>query len=240
MSGDLNVLAAVRSALHSEPRVHPTIGPIHLAYAAGDLLMEGEVDHIAGKKLALEAAARVPGVDGIIDRLRVRPSTPMGDGDIRDKVRDALLEDSTLGSCVIRVWDQERLETMREPPDATGTINVRVEDGIVTLDGDVTGAGQKRLAGVLAWWVPGSRDVINGIGVSPPEPDTEAAITDAVIEVLEKDPFVNAESIRVFTRQGVVTLDGAVPRAAEQKLAEDDAWFVFGVDKVVNRLGVRP
>ena len=96
MSDDRSVLDAVRSALHSEPRVHPTEGPIHLAFVDGDLTMEGEVDHIAGKKLALEAAARVPGVANIVDRLRVRPATPMGDGEIRDKVRDALLEEITL------------------------------------------------------------------------------------------------------------------------------------------------
>ena len=109
----------------------------------------------------------------------------------------------------------------------------------MTLDGDVAGPGQKRLAGVLAWWVPGSRDVINGIGVTPPEQDSEAAMTDAVLQVLEKDPFVDSESIRVHTRHSVVWLDGTVPREAELKLAEDDAWYVFGVDKVVNRLAVR-
>ena len=239
MSDERSVLDAIRSALLSEPRVHPTEGPIHLAFVNGDLTMDGEVDHIAGKKLALEAAARVPGVANIVDRLRVRPATPMGDGEIRDKVRDALLEEITLESCTIRVLDQGRLETVREPADAVGTIDVRVEDGIVTLDGDVAGPGQKRMAGVLAWWVPGSRDVINGIGVTPPEQDSEAAVTDAVLQVLEKDPFINSESIRVHTRRAVVTLDGTVPREAELKLAEDDAWYVFGVDKVVNRLSVQ-
>jgi osmotically-inducible protein OsmY len=239
MSGERSILDAVRSALHSEPRVHPTEGPIHLAFANGDLTMEGEVDHIAGKKLALEAAARVPGVANIVDRLRVQPATAMGNGEIRDKVRDALLEEIALESCTIRVFDQGRLETVREPADAIGTIDVRVEDGIVTLDGDVAGPGQKRMAGVLAWWVPGSRDVINGIGVTPPEQDSEAAVTDAVLQVLEKDPFINSESIRVHTRRAVVTLDGTVPREAELKLAEDDAWYVFGVDKVVNRLSVQ-
>lgn len=239
MTDDRTVLDEVRSALHSEPRVHPTQGPIHLAFADGALTMEGEVDHVAGKKLALEAAARVPGVDTIVDRLHVRPATPMGDGDIRDKVRDALLEEIALTSCTIRVWDKGRLEIVREVPDSVGTIDVRVEEGIVTLDGDVAGPGQKRLAGVLAWWVPGSRDVINGIGVTPPEQDSEAAVTDAVLQVLEKDPFVDSESIRVHTRKAVVTLDGTVPREAERKLAEDDAWYVFGVDKVVNRLTVR-
>ncbi len=167
MSGEQTVLEAVRSALHSEPRVHPTGEPIRLAFANGDLIMEAEVDRVAGKKLALEAAARIPGVDTITDRLRVKPATPMGDGDIRNKVRDALLEEITLASCTIRVLDKGQLETEREVADADGTIDVRVEDGVVTLDGDVTGPGQKRMAGVLAWWVPGSRDVINGIGVMP-------------------------------------------------------------------------
>ena len=239
MSDESSILDAVRSALHSEARVHPTEGPIHFVFINGELTIEGEVDHIAGKKLALEAAARVSGVSRIIDRLHVRPATPMGDGEIRDKVRDALLEEIALASCTIRVLDQGCLEVVRETPDAVGTIDVRVEDGIVTLDGDVAGPGQKRIAGVLAWWVPGSRDVINGIGVTPPEQDSEAAVTDAVLQVLEKDPFINSESIRVHTRRAVVTLDGTVPREAEVKLAEDDAWYVFGVDKVVNRLIVR-
>ncbi len=239
MSDERNILDAVRKALHSEPRVHPTQGQIHLAFDNGDLTMEGEVDHIGGKKLALEAAARVPGVINIVDRLRVQAATPMGDGDIRDKVRDALLEETTLASCTIRVLDQGRLQTMREPAEAIGTIDIRVENGIVTLDGDVAGAGQKRMAGVLAWWVPGSRDVINGIGITPPEQDSEAAVTDAVLQVLEKDPFINSESIRVHTRKAVVTLNGTVPREAEVALAEDDAWYVFGVDRVLNRLTVR-
>ncbi len=239
MTEELDMLETVRSALHSEPRVHPTDGPIRLAFANGELTMEGEVDHIAGKKLALEAAARIPGVSIIVDRLHVRPATPMGDGDIRDKVRDALLEEIALASCTIRVWDKGEMQVVREPPDATGTIDVRVQDGVVTLDGDVAGLGEKRLAGVLAWWVPGSRDVINGIGVTPPEQDSEAAMTDAVLQVLEKDPFVNSESIRVHSRHSIVWLDGTVPREAELKLAEDDAWYVFGVDKVVNRLAVR-
>jgi hypothetical protein len=35
-----------------------------------------------------------------------------------------------------------------------------------------------------------------------------------VLQVLEKDPFVNAESIRVHTRRAVVSLDGTVLREA--------------------------
>ena len=57
----------------------------------GVLLLEGELENIAAKKLALEHAAAVGGVIGIVDRLRITPATPMGDGEICDHVRDALL-----------------------------------------------------------------------------------------------------------------------------------------------------
>lgn len=237
MSGGKDVLEAVHAALRSESRIH-SCGKIHLTFAEGDLTMEGEVDHIAGKKLALEAAARISGIARIIDRLRVHPATPMEDGEILVHVRDALLQEVVLASCKIRVQDKGKTELVREPPGADGEIEVRVENGVVTLDGDVAGPGQKRIAGVLAWWVPGSRDVINGLGVSPPEQDSEAAVTDAVLQVLEKDPFVYASNIHVYTRGHIVTLTGSVPREAERKLAEDDAWYVFGVDRVENRLEV--
>ena len=47
--------------------------------------------------------------------------------------------------------------------------------------------------------VPGSRDVINGLGVSPPAPDLDAEMTDAVRTALEKDVFVDASQIRIFS-----------------------------------------
>ena len=101
------------------------------------------------------------------------------------------------------------------------------------------GLGLKRLAGVLAWWVPGSRDVVNGLGVTPPEDDNDGEITDAVRVALEKDPMVNPDQIRVMTHNAVVTLQGQVPTQSERDAAEFDAWYVFGVDKVVNQISVR-
>ena len=38
----------------------------------------------------------------------------------------------------------------------------------MTLNGRVPGLPSRRLAGVLAWWVPGVRDVVNGIELDPP------------------------------------------------------------------------
>jgi osmotically-inducible protein OsmY len=233
------LLDQVRAALQSEPRLDLHEFPIELSYADGTLTLEGEVVDVAAKKLALERAAALPEVSGIIDRLRVRPAQPMGDGQIRDLVRDALLQEPAFADFAIRRRLGERVEIVREPPAARGAIEVEVEDGVVTLNGQVPGLDDKRLAGVLAWWVPGSRDVLNGIAVEPPEEDSDDAILDAVRLVLEKDPFVNASQIRVGVKNALVRLTGVVPSAAERDMAEFDAWYTFGVDKVDNRIEVR-
>jgi osmotically-inducible protein OsmY len=234
-----SVLEEVRKALYSEARVDLLHQPLKLSWEQGDLVLEGEVGDVAAKKLALMRAAAVPGVSAILDRVRVAPAQRMGDDEIRDHVRDALVEEPALSSCTIEIQDKGQTLPARLPEEAAGKITVSVAEGVVTLDGDVPGLAQKRLAGVLAWWVPGSCDVVNGLGVTPPEPDDDGQMTDGVRIALEKDPFVNADQINVSTRNGIVTLRGVVPTPSEREMAEFDAWYVFGVDKVKNDLEVR-
>ena len=56
---------------------------------------------------------------------------------------------------------------------------------------------------------------------------------------LEKDPFVDAEQVRVGVRHRTVRLTGVLPREARDA-AEWDAWYVFGVDDVINEIEARP
>ena len=112
------VLDRVRAALESEPRLDLHEFPIEPSYADGTLTLEGEVGDVAAKKLALERAAALPEVSGIIDRLRVRPAQPMGDGQIRDLVRDALLQEPAFADFAIRRRLGERVEIVRDPPAA--------------------------------------------------------------------------------------------------------------------------
>ncbi len=37
-----------------------------------------------------------------------------------------------------------------------------------------------------------------------------------------------------------MTLSGAVASRAQREMAEADAWYVFGVDRVLNGLEIRP
>lgn len=88
--------------------------------------------------------------------------------------------------------DENDLETggkvLSEP---AGSIFVAVSDGVVTLNGAVPSLTHKRLAGVLAWWVP--EEV-------PAQEDNDDEVTDAVRLTLEKDPFVDATKIRVTSQ----------------------------------------
>jgi osmotically-inducible protein OsmY len=93
---------------------------------------------------------------------------------------------------------------------------------------------------VLAWWVPGTQNVLNCLELQPPETDSDEEMIDAVRLVLEKDPFVNADQIRVTAKDRTVTLEGLLTNETESQMAEHDVWYVFGVDKVINKLEVIP
>jgi osmotically-inducible protein OsmY len=239
MKDNERVINEVAAALEREPSVNLHRFPVQIEFNDGVLTLEGEVERITAKKKALEAAAAVPGVTGIVDRLRLVPSTQMQDGEIRDHVCNALLAENSLGSCAVWAIVKKKPEVIREADQGVdGSIDVEVNDGVVILNGAVTSLSAKRLAGVLAWWVPGSRDVVNGIEVAPPEEDNDDEAVDAVRLVLEKDPFVNAAQVRVTCHNYAVTLEGIVKNETQRQMVEADCWYVFRVDRVMNLLQV--
>lgn len=241
MSSKEMILKQVQAALEQEPRINLHLHPIRMELSAdGALTLEGETADIAAKKLALERAGGASGVRGVIDRLRVAPAEHRGDGAIRDSVCSFLLEEPVFQNCTIRARVKGGIESLREIDDnPSGTIEVSVEDGVITLDGETISLSHKRLAGVLGWWTPGRRDVVNGLEVVPPEEDNEDEVADALRLVWEKDPLLaDADQLRASVRGYVVTVEGIVQREAEKQAAELDAWYLFGVDKVINLIAV--
>lgn len=233
-----DIRAAVGSALASEPR----IGAVELtdvSYNEDDsLLVEGIVETVRAKKLALERIGAIPDVDLIVDRLHVRPAEAMSDAGIRSHLRNALLQEPSFAGLAMTQVTSSGPEVISAPPDAVGKLEYSVSDGVVVLNGDVPGLATKQLAGVLAWWVPGSRDVVNGIAVPESEQNSPQAIEHSVRIALEKDPFVDAGQIRVGVRIRTVRLTGLVSSEAARKMAENDAWYIFGVDDVINEIEV--
>lgn len=230
----------IRGLFEHEPRINLHRHPIAISVADGAVVLEGEVASIAAKKLALELAGSLDGLRGVVDRLRVAPGERRGDGAIRDALCGILLRQPELRTSAIHVVAKGRSEALREVGgEGSGRIELAVDDGVITLEGEAISLSHKRIAGVLAWWTPGCRDVVNSLAVVPPQEDNDDEVVDALRVVLAMDPFVHAEQITARCRNYVVTLEGLVRTEDERRRADFDAWALFAVDNVVNRIEVR-
>ncbi|NUO84471.1 MAG: BON domain-containing protein [Cupriavidus sp.] len=237
------VLTQARAALAHVPYqghvLHPTI---QLRLSDGALILEGEVADIVDKTRAAATLRRVDGVTSVIDHLRVaNGGAPVGDGELRDAVCERLLNAVEFHDCKICARVKGKPEAMREPvSQRNGWIEVAVQDGVVTLWGQVISLSHMRLAGVLAWWSRGCRCVVNELVVAPAETDRDDEITEALMLVLETDPFIDASQVSAHTQDRVVTLEGCVNNERTRRQAERDAWYVQGVEDVVNHISLRP
>jgi osmotically-inducible protein OsmY len=229
----------VHAALEREPRVNIHRHPIRIASADGTVTLEGEVADVAAKKLALELAAGVGGVRTVVDRLRVFPGERRGDGAVRDSLARMLLNSPELKRCSFNMRTNEKMVVLRRVEhDADGDIEISVTDGVVLLEGHVISQSRLRFAGALAWWTPGRRDVINALEVVPAYEDRDDEVAEVLRLVLEADPEVDHDQIKTNCADKVVTLEGSVPNEQQKRRAELDAWSLFAIRGVVNRLQV--
>lgn len=229
----------VHAALEREPRVNIHRHPIRIASADGTVTLEGEVADVAAKRLALELAASVNGVRTVVDRLRVFPGERRGDGAVRDSCARLLLDSPELKRCSFNMKANEKIAVLRRVErDADGDIELSVTDGVILLEGHVISQSRLRFAGALAWWTPGRRDVINALEVLPAYEDRDDEVAEVMRLVLEADPELDSDMIRTNCNDKVVTLDGSVPSEHQKRRAELDAWSLFAIRGVVNRLQV--
>jgi len=231
----------VRAALEIDTRINLHRHPIQVTFDNDAVVLEGEVDSVAAKKLALEHAGAVQGIRGVVDRLRVAPSEARGDGAIRDAFSSMLTSQRELANCGIRVHaNNGSPQRVREAPaERSGDIDIAVNDGVITIEGSVISLSHKRVIGTLAWWTPGCRDVVNSLEIDPPERDGDEEVIEALTLVYEMDPMVQADIVRIRCQNFIVTLEGYARTEHERQRAEFDAWSLFGVDKVINRIEVR-
>ncbi len=231
-------------------RADPRLGPDFRLDRVGvlpdrSLLLEGSVQTLAQKKLALKRAASTPGVSYIVDRLRVR-APDVSDNHIRAQLRTQFAENPDF--CDLEVREDTapgasatKFESVSGAVNRErGHIDIEVEHGVVTLNGRAPTLVRKRLAGALAWRVPGVRDVVNGLQVEPEEEDSPDEIEEAVRVVLDRDPGLDAAQIKVGVRNDVVRLSGLTASNAQRSAAEVAAWSVLGVTEVINEIQVRP
>jgi osmotically-inducible protein OsmY len=166
------------------------------------------------------------------------PSEPRTDGEIRDGLVRSLQSQSELRNVNLRQLHKGRMEVVQATHDdwPAGSIDFSVADGVVTVSGEVMSLSHKRMVEALAWWTPGCRNVVNQLEVKPAEDDNDDELADAIRLVFEMDPMVHADQIGIRIEDGAVTLSGILNREEERRLAEMDAWSVWGVKDVRNQI----
>jgi osmotically-inducible protein OsmY len=163
------------------------------------------------------------------------------DDQIRDHLTHALQQRSELHNCTIRECANGKASMVQEAHDdwPSGEIEIDASQGVVNLRGKVISLSHKRVIEALAWRTPGCRGVDNRLQVVPAEEDNDDELTDAIRLVMEMDRIAHADQISIQSEGGVVTLQGVLPRDEERRLAEMDAWAVWGVKDVRNQIQVR-
>ncbi len=233
------LLRELTAALERDPRINLHKWPISVWSQEGKVVLDGKVENIAAKRAALAAAHklcrdRCP----VVDMLRVTPTEPKGDLELRDALAKALANEPVFREYTLRATANGKSELIRDAAPAPYEIQVDVHNSTVRLSGRVGSLTHRRLAEVLAWWTGACESVDNQLEVFPPEEDDDNEITDAVRMVLEKDPLVHAHELRVGTAAAIVVLEGCADNAEEKRLAVLDAWYVPGVYDVVDRIEV--
>jgi hypothetical protein len=163
------------------------------------------------------------------------------DGQICEALTHSLQQRSELHNCTIREGANGQQGLVQEAHDdwPSGEIEIDARGGVIALRGKVISLSHKRVIEALAWRTPGCRGVDNRLQVVPAEDDNDDELTDAIRLVMEMDRIAHADQISIRSDGGVVTLQGVLPRDEERRLAEMDAWAVWGVKDVRNEIQVR-
>ena len=223
---------AIEAALEHDPAINLHRCPLRIEHDDAVRLV-GTVEDIRAKRRALMLARQAGGTDAVYDDMRLDTATQRGERELCRAVVDMLKQEPAFAEIHIAEGDP--------PPDegALDVIAVAAEGARVHLRGHVASLSRRRLAEVLAWWVPGVGDVVNALHVEPAEQDSDGELADAVRLALEKDPSIPGRQLDITARNGMIRLEGAVDSEEQRRLAILDCWYIPGVHGVEDALSVK-
>jgi osmotically-inducible protein OsmY len=212
---DSDIKRDVEDELRSDADIDAT--DIAIAVKHGVVTVAGFVRSFRQRRKAEQDVKRVAGVVGVANNIEVRIPIIHRRPD-PDIARDAV----------------EAIK--RELPYSWEEIKVIVEDGLITLEGEVEWHYQRQRAEDAVQYLRGVRGVINLIEVRPRVAPVE--IKRKVEEALRRAAEIDASRISVEANGSEVILRGTVRSWAEREQAEQTAWCAPGVARVDNRIKV--
>lgn len=216
MRSDSDIKRDVEEELRWDPDIDAT--DIGVAVKNGVVTLSGFVRSYIQKFESEDAAKRVSGVVGIANDIEVRlPGTDTRpDPEI---ARDAV---SAIKTQLPFSWE---------------SIKVIVKNGWVTLEGNAEWNYQRERAESAVRWLTGVKGVTNSIKLKPQVPPP-SEIKRKIEEAFRRNAEIDANRIKVETRNGTVILEGTVRSWAERQEAERAAWAAPGVTKVEDRIAI--
>jgi len=203
-----------------EPTIHAA--EIGVAVKDGVVTLTGDVDTYSMKWAAERAVKRVLGVKGVAEEIKVSLPDPYKRTD----------EDIARSATNVLEWN------FWVPRDR---VKVMVQDGWITLSGEVDFWYQKERAEDAVRHMIGVSGVTNRITIKPPVPTVKAfEVKSGIEDALKRNARLlrDADKIRVETSGSKVILHGTVGSWADYEEAEYAAYCAPGVSEVENKLTV--
>jgi osmotically-inducible protein OsmY len=214
MSNDQQLQQEVLAELNWDPSI--TAAHVGVTASGGVITLTGHVETYAEKHAAEKAAIRVNGVMAVAEEIEVRLpfETKRGDEEIAAAAIDRL------------AWD------VLVPRDA---IKVKVEQGWITLSGEVDWHHQKEAA---------EQDIRRLFGVVGVSNQTTIKsrinplnISNDIMHALHRSWF-DPKTIKVTAEGGRIRLSGTVHSPHDRQLAAATAWAAPGAIVVQNDIAV--
>lgn len=215
MRNDEDLRTDVIDELQWEPSVDAT--KIDVSVSDGIVTLKGSTPSYYEKYSAEDAAARILGVAGVRNEIDVEVTETYRRSD--EDIREAAESNLTWNTLV--------------PEDR---VTVKVDDGMVTLEGDVEWNYQKMAASDAVSLLPGVIGVTNNIAVNPSTGAENPR--DKIKKALKRDALVDADKVDVKVEDNTAILEGKVSSWPEKRRSGSTAWSTPGITSVQNNLTV--
>jgi osmotically-inducible protein OsmY len=206
----------------NELRRYPDVDAAAIAVAGsgGRVTLRGTVGSDRERRAAGKAAANVFGVVAVDNALEVARLNAQGreDAELRAGVLEALMLDTAVPQ----------------------SVDVNVEDGLVTLTGTAKWRYQREAAEVVAGSIGGARDVVNEIELLQPTSPDVSEVKERIACALGVKGAADSDQLRISTAVGKVTISGRVRSWSQHDDAIAAAWATPGVTELEDRIAVAP
>lgn len=209
----------LEAAIADELAWTPTVAAeeIGVTVTDGAATLTGTVGTYPEKEEALRAATRVHGVTVTGDQIVVQH-------------QGSIPQDADLAREAAIVFDRRTVVIPR------GSVQVEVQDHVLTLRGSVAWQYQREAARHAVAMLPGVSGVRNLITVKPSTEVTPAETQGRIAAALRRHAPSDAQHVEVEVAGSQVTLTGTASSPAERRQAEQTAWFAIGVTAVDNQV----